>query len=180
MGILLISTSLAAHGHAAEPGGAWPEFLDHYCLECHDGAAKNGQLDLEAIRGQEPGRHPQIWEKVIQRLSARQMPPLEEELRPTEAEYIHRVAELAEYLNGIAAQSPDPGKVPAMRRLTRTEYQNAIRDLLAVEIDVSELLPKAMMLSKSSAGLTISRWEVCHPPCSAATSPRRKKSAVSR
>lgn len=142
LGILLISTSLAAHGHAAEPGGAWPAFLDHYCLECHDSAAKNGQLDLEAIRGQEPSRHREIWEKVTRRLSARQMPPLEEEVRPTEAEYTTRVAELTEYLNGMAAQAPDPGKVPAMRRLTRTEYQNAIRDLLAVEIDVSELLPK--------------------------------------
>lgn len=89
----------------------------------------------------ELGEHPEIWEKVIRRMDARQMPPLDE-VRPDEETYEANLSVLIEYLDARAKESPDPGQVDAIRRLTRTEYQNAVRDLLGVEVDVTELLPK--------------------------------------
>ena len=52
------------------------------------------------------------------------------------------ISEFEKYFDSLSAKNPDPGTVPTMRRLTRTEYQNAIRDLLKVNLDVTELLPK--------------------------------------
>jgi Protein of unknown function (DUF1592)/Protein of unknown function (DUF1588)/Protein of unknown function (DUF1587)/Protein of unknown function (DUF1585)/Protein of unknown function (DUF1595)/Planctomycete cytochrome C len=119
-----------------------PQFLDKYCMACHDADAANGRLNLEALAGQDIAGQAEAWEKVVRRLGARQMPPQEEKVRPDETEYAARMAELTEFLNENSAKSPDPGKVPAMRRMTRTEYRNAIRDLLGLEVDVTELLPK--------------------------------------
>ena len=126
---------------AAEDAANLPALLDEYCIDCHDGGIKKGGLDLEAIAEDGIGEHAEIWEKVIRRMDARQMPPADE-VRPDEATYDATLSALIEYLDGKANAAPDPGQVDAIRRLTRTEYQNAIRDLLGVEIDVSELLPK--------------------------------------
>ncbi|MGJ8643322.1 MAG: DUF1592 domain-containing protein [Luteolibacter sp.] len=118
------------------------DFLENYCIDCHDGGIKKGDLDLEQISADSISTHPEIWEDVIRRIGARQMPPLDEKYRPDEAEYVSTVKALEEYLDSIAAENPDPGHVEPLRRMTRTEYGNAIRDLLGVDIDVSELLPK--------------------------------------
>ncbi|MFC7339258.1 DUF1592 domain-containing protein [Haloferula chungangensis] len=118
-----------------------PALLDEYCIDCHDGGIKRGGLDLDGISGDEIGKHPEIWEKVIRRMDARQMPPVEE-VRPDEETYQATLETLTAYFDSRASESPDPGHVDAVRRLTRTEYQNAIRDLLGVEVDVFELLPK--------------------------------------
>jgi hypothetical protein len=127
----------------AAPLWASPEpavFLENHCIDCHDGGIKRGGLDLEAVMKDDVAAHRGIWEKAILRMHARQMPPMGED-RPGEAEYRETLAALEGYLDGVAAAHPDPGSVPAIRRLTRTEYGHAIRDLLGVEIDVSELLP---------------------------------------
>lgn len=127
----------------AAPLWASPEpavFLENHCIDCHDGGIKRGGLDLEAVMGDDVAAHRGIWEKAILRMRARQMPPMGED-RPGEDEYRETLAALEGYLDGVAAAHPDPGSVPAIRRLTRTEYGHAIRDLLGVEIDVSELLP---------------------------------------
>ncbi len=124
--------------------GAPPDLaplLDQYCVDCHDGSLKRGGLDLESMIHGDPAAHPDIWEKVILRLETRQMPPPDEE-RPDEPDYKASVAALSGYLDGIAAENPDPGRPDTIRRLTRFEYKNAIRDLLGVEIDVTEMLPK--------------------------------------
>jgi hypothetical protein len=133
---------LSAGRLGAEPQKSLPEFLDRYCMQCHDAASERGGLNLEALHGKELTAHPAIWEQVVRRLGARQMPPLAEKVRPQEAEYLTQLAGLTSTLDAHGMKSPEPGKVPAMRRLTRTEYQNAIRDLLGLEVDVSELLPK--------------------------------------
>src|SRR5207249_5925262 len=86
------------------------------------------------------GRHPQVWEKVVRRLRARQMPPAGRK-RPDEDTYGAVVSQLENVLDRAAAERPNPGRTDTIRRLTRTEYQNAIRDLLALDIDAASLLP---------------------------------------
>ena len=76
----------------------------------------------------------------MRKLDHRQMPPLAEE-RPDAANYARVVAELQRSLDLAAAAAPNPGRTDTFRRLNRTEYQNAIRDLLALEIDATALLP---------------------------------------
>ncbi len=83
----------------------------------------------------------ELWEKVIKRLDSRQMPPPDRK-RPSEATYDAVLASITETLDAHAALHPKPGRVETFRRLNRTEYQNAIRDLLAVNIDAKTLLPK--------------------------------------
>lgn len=112
-----------------------------YCMDCHDAGAAKGGLNLEeALEGGIAG-HPGLWEKVERRMGARQMPPPGKP-RPGGADYQKSLLELQAALDGEAARQPDPGTVPAIRRLTRTEYRNAIRDLLAVEVEAAELLPR--------------------------------------
>jgi hypothetical protein len=84
--------------------------------------------------------HPGVWEKVVRKLAARQMPPLGRR-RPDEQTYVSFVAALEAELDRVAAARPDPGRTATLRRLNRTEYQNAIRDLLALDIDAAALLP---------------------------------------
>ena len=84
--------------------------------------------------------HSAHWETIVRKLSTRQMPPLGE-TRPDETGYDNIVSELAAELDRKAEEQPNPGRTDTFRRLNRTEYQNAIRDLLALEVDVSQLLP---------------------------------------
>ena len=115
-------------------------FVEAHCLDCHDSATKAGGLVLEGVLADEFGRHPEVWERVVRKLTARQMPPPEMP-RPDEASYEAVVARLESSLDELAAREPRPGRTETFRRLTRTEYQNAIRDLLALEVDVAALLP---------------------------------------
>ena len=117
-------------------------FVSTNCLECHDGDLQRGDLDLEVILEAPMADHLKTWEHALLRMDARQMPPPDEENRPDEAAYEAAVAALAGHLDALAAEHPDPGSPDRIRRLTRVEYQNAIRDLLDLQIDVTELLPK--------------------------------------
>ena len=117
-------------------------FLERHCLDCHDADTAKGELNLERLLDSEITAHAGEWETVIRRLSARQMPPAKRKRRPSEAEYDEIVSRLAKPLDRLAKREPNPGRLPAFRRLTRTEYQNAIRDLLGVQIDATRLLPK--------------------------------------
>jgi hypothetical protein len=115
--------------------------VNQYCIDCHDGSMKKGGLDLEQISREEVTQHSTEWERVIRKLRARQMPPIGKE-RPTGKIYDEVVATLASELDRKAAKNPNPGRTETFRRLNRTEYQNAIRDLLALEFDAAALLPK--------------------------------------
>lgn len=127
---------------AAEPslGGA-TALVREYCLDCHGAAVKKAGLDLEALDAMRPEAAAELWEKVVRKLHHRQMPP-QGEPRPSEAAYAAAVAQLAGALDRTAATAPDPGRADALRRLNRTEYQNAVRDLLALEVDAAALLPQ--------------------------------------
>jgi mono/diheme cytochrome c family protein len=125
----------------ADASGAAPRALvDEYCLSCHDSDKKKGGLALDTITADDVTRHPDVWEKVVRKLRARQMPPIGKD-RPDEATYDAVVASLESTLDRAASAHPTPGRTATIRRLTRTEYQNAVRDLLAVDVDAASLLP---------------------------------------
>jgi hypothetical protein len=115
-------------------------FVDLYCAACHNQEDKAGNLELESLAKDEVSQHPRVWEKVVRRLTARQMPP-SGEIRPTGRSYDKFVSMIAGSLDREAEARPEPGRPDTFRRLNRTEYQNAIRDLLALDIDASSLLP---------------------------------------
>ena len=82
-----------------------------------------------------------LWERAVRKLRARAMPPAGSP-RPAEAAYDDLVGYLEGELDRLALAAPDPGRTDTFRRLNRTEYQNAIRDLLALDVDVTALLPR--------------------------------------
>lgn len=112
-----------------------------YCLDCHSGTEAEAGLDLAALASQPLERHLAGWEQVVRKLRARQMPPAEMP-RPDEPTYAAALQALETALDRIAAAHPRPGRTDTFRRLTRIEYQNAIRDLLHLRIDAAALLPK--------------------------------------
>ena len=125
---------------AAAAQHPWEPLVNRYCLECHDADSTKGDLDLEAALDAPLAEQTTVWENVVRQLRARQMPPLGEE-RPSKSDYSENATLLEDALDQHASTNPDPGATATLRRLTRTEYQNAIRDLLAVEIDAKSLLP---------------------------------------
>lgn len=112
-----------------------------YCVSCHDADDPEGQLVLEGLTLADATEHPAVWEKVVRRLNTRQMPPAERPKRPSEATYQATIDALVHTLDEAARKHPDPGRTETFRRLNRTEYQNAIRDLLGLDIDSAQLLP---------------------------------------
>ena len=114
--------------------------VDEYCVACHDEDKKKAGLALDTIAADPVVQHPDVWEKVVRKLRARLVPPIGKD-RPDEATYDAVIASLEKSLDRAALAHPNPGRTATIRRLTRTEYQNAIRDLLALQIDVSSLLP---------------------------------------
>ena len=114
--------------------------VDEYCLSCHDGDHKKAGLALDAVAADEVASHPDVWEKVIRKLRTRQMPPIGKE-RPDDSTYDSVISSLETSLDRAARANPNPGRTASIRRLTRTEYENAIRDLLGLEVDVASLLP---------------------------------------
>jgi cytochrome c551/c552 len=131
---------LAAQTAAPAETASLPAMTRRYCLGCHSARVKTGGLSLEGLDAAAPARHPEVWEKVVRRLRARQMPPAGLP-RPSEGTYAAVVKQLASALDSASAAQPDPGRTGTFRRLTRYEYQNAIRDVLGLELDTTALLP---------------------------------------
>jgi len=125
---LLVSAS-----HAAD----FRQILDTHCVGCHDADTSKGDLNLAAILEDGIAEHAETWEKVVKQLNARHMPPIGKK-RPDEAGYDEVVKQLTTELD---RQPPNPGLAPTLRRLTRVEYQNAVRDLLAVDFDAKAAFP---------------------------------------
>ena len=113
--------------------------LDRYCLACHNDRARVADLSLESADLDHVAADAATWEKVLVKLRAQTMPPPPRP-RPGGATYTAFAAWLETALDRAAEAAPDPGR-PTVRRLNRTEYANAVRDLLAVEVDGAALLP---------------------------------------
>ncbi|MCX6951959.1 MAG: DUF1592 domain-containing protein [Verrucomicrobia bacterium] len=140
---LLLAPAAAFSAAPAAKAPAAKGLIAEYCLDCHDAATKKGNLSLEGLDPKNSAQlaaDPLVWEKIVHQLDHRQMPPIGEP-RPDNAAYQTLVAQLTSSLDRAAAAHPTPGRTDSLRRLNRTEYQNAIRDLLALDIDATALLP---------------------------------------
>ena len=115
--------------------------LDKYCVTCHNARTKSGGLvlDRDAIDVARPPEHAEVWEKVIRKIHGRMMPP-QGMPRPDEATLDAFATSLETALDRAALARPNPGRSP-LHRLNRSEYAAAVRDVLALEIDATALLP---------------------------------------
>ncbi len=139
--VFLIAANLAVSCAAGEQSATvLKSFMESNCLDCHDKATRKAGLALDELLAKDLGPNAEVWEKVIRKLTARQMPP-QGRPRPQEPDYVAVVASLESSLDAAAAKSPNPGRTETFRRLNRTEYGNVIRDLLGLEVDVAALLP---------------------------------------
>ncbi|HBY60691.1 MAG TPA: hypothetical protein DEH78_12770 [Solibacterales bacterium] len=111
--------------------------VTRYCVACHNAKLKNANLTLDPAGALDPAKQPAVWEKVVRKLRGRFMPPAGFP-RPDERTYQGLITGLESSLD---RRPPDPGRTDTFRRLNRTEYRHAIRDLLALDIDASALLP---------------------------------------
>ena len=146
VGLLLLSIGMAVQAQTvqdpstlAESADSHQQLLDRYCVTCHNGRLRTAglaldELDLANIAGSAP-----VWEQVVHKLRGDLMPPAGRP-RPAPASAIAFRRWLETALDQAAVTTPDPGRVPA-HRLNRAEYANTIRDLLALEIDGSTILP---------------------------------------
>jgi hypothetical protein len=161
--------------------------LNTYCTRCHDQRTRTAGLALDRMDPSAVASQAETWEKVIQKLHAGTMPPAGLP-RPDKAATDAAIAWLETELDRAAALAPNPGRTEAVHRLNRAEYANAIRDLLALEVDASSLLPadnadvngfdnSASLLSISpallerylSAARKISRVALAIPPAAPVT-----------
>jgi hypothetical protein len=141
MGLGLAGNLFAAEKEAPSGMSSVSAVVTEYCADCHDAETSKGGLDLVGIRSDAVEQNSETWEAVVKRLRARQMPPAGKQ-RPSEESYIDVLSRLESSLDRAAQEHPNPGRTETFRRLNRTEYQNAIRDLLALDIDAAALLPK--------------------------------------
>jgi len=130
-------TAPPVNSSLAEAAGGVRPLVDTFCVSCHNDRARTGGLSLQGRSVASSER--EVWEKVVRKVGAGQMPPPGAP-RPDEATARAFVAGLEKTLDGFAAAHPNPGP-PLLHRLNRTEYANAVRDLLAVDIDPGALLP---------------------------------------
>jgi hypothetical protein len=131
---LTISTLAAVAGHAQNR-----EFLTQYCTACHNQNAKIAGLMLDKMDLDRAGENAETWEKVVRKLRTGMMPPSGAR-RPDRAAIDAFASDLEKLLDHAAEAKPNAGTT-ALHRLNRTEYANAVRDLLALPIDVTPLLP---------------------------------------
>jgi len=115
------------------------ETIDRFCTDCHNDLDREADTSLEHVDLARLTEDPGLWEKVIVKLRGNLMPPPGRP-RPEPDDAQALVAYLESRLDAAAEANPDPGHV-GIHRLNRTEYGNAIRDLLALEIDPAEFLP---------------------------------------
>jgi hypothetical protein len=147
--VLFVATLAVAPGGAqvqpptsaapATSAAADARFLDQYCETCHNTRTRAGGLALDDLDVAKVEGHAETWEKVVRKLRTGTMPPANA-TKPTAAVRDTFTAALEARLDAAATRRVDPG-TPALHRLNRTEYGNAIRDLLALDVDVSALLP---------------------------------------
>ncbi|HXE06232.1 MAG TPA: DUF1592 domain-containing protein [Bryobacteraceae bacterium] len=132
--------SNAAH-EGPPPTSSQRQFLDRYCVSCHNEKLKTGGLSLVQVDLSKPGAQSELWEKVLRKLHTGVMPPPNMP-QPPEADRLALVKWLQSSLDAAAATAKlNPGRTETLRHLNRTEYQNSIRDLLALDIDATSYLP---------------------------------------
>jgi len=150
LGLLLAISIAALDGQAAKgsagtraalpaSAGQPRALLDKYCVTCHNDKLKTANFSLQGLDLTKVGDHAELWEKVVRKLRAGVMPPPDVP-RPALADYEGLRDWLEAEIDRTAGARATPGSV-VLHRLNRTEYANAIRDLLDMQIDVTALLP---------------------------------------
>jgi hypothetical protein len=137
--VLFPAATISAESSGSAAAAAHRATLEQYCIGCHSGPTPFAGLNLEPLDFGNLEANGIVWEKLIRKLRGRQMPPAGMP-RPDEATYEALVNYIEAERDRLAEVKPNPGR-PTLHRLNRAEYANAIRDLLALEIDVSDLLP---------------------------------------
>jgi mono/diheme cytochrome c family protein len=135
------SASAKAPADQSDPAAV----LSKYCVTCHNERLKTGGFVLDPTQLSNAGGHADAWEKVVKKLRTGAMPPAGAP-RPDESTYEAVAAAIESTLDRAAAARPQVGKLPVAHRLSRTEYQNAVRDLFALgdlpkELSIDYLLP---------------------------------------
>ena len=113
--------------------------INRYCVTCHNQRLKTAKLELDALDVTHPEKDALSWERAIRKLRGGMMPP-PGAARPAVADAQALAAYLETALDKAAADNPNPGSV-RIHRLNRAEYSNAMRDLFALDVDMSTLLP---------------------------------------
>jgi mono/diheme cytochrome c family protein len=142
---LLVAAALLPAVARAQAPTTPPAAVTRYCVTCHNARARTGGLVLDPAEMADLGAHGETWEKVLRKLKANAMPP-PGAVRPDAQTRQALVTYLETGLDRAAAAHPQPGRLPLLHRLSRTEYANAVRDLLDLdalpkEVDISFLLP---------------------------------------
>ncbi len=140
LGFCVAVLLLLLAGNAQTPAPSQPQaVLSQYCVTCHNQTAKTGGLAIDALDLANVGKSAETWEKVVRKIRSGMMPPSGSR-RPERAVLDSFATELEARLDRAGLANPNPG-APGLHRLNRTEYANAIRDLLDLEVDVTTLLP---------------------------------------
>ncbi len=138
--IFVSATAYVFAADAASSGGQPPNtFLNQNCILCHNQKAKTANVVLEGIDLSNVGGHAPVLEKVLRKVRTGEMPPPGLPRPPASASTVFTKA-LEESLDRAAVANPNPGR-PAIHRLNRAEYSNAIRDLLALDVQPGAMLP---------------------------------------
>jgi mono/diheme cytochrome c family protein len=132
------AVALAQTGSSATTDQTPAAVLAKYCITCHNEKRKTAGLMIDKLDLQQVGDDAEVWEKVARKLRTQEMPPPGAP-RPDKATYTAVTTQLENALDAAATANPNPGRV-AVHRLNRTEYTNAIRDLLDLEIDGRSVL----------------------------------------
>lgn len=136
IGILFFSS----HASFAQQSGAnHKDTFNQYCVTCHNETLKTAGLQIDHLDPSTIAKDAPLWEKILRKLRNRQMPPAGMP-RPDDDVYDEVISYLSDELDNSALKNLNPGR-PALHRLNRTEYANAIRDLIDLEIDSTALLP---------------------------------------
>ena len=136
---MTVAAPLQAAGQTEAPSRA---LLDRYCVTCHNERLQTAGVMFDRVDIDRADVHRELFEKVTSKLRSGQMPP-QGRPRPEPAAVDAFVTALEAELDRVGAAAPNPGRV-ASHRLNRTEYVNAVRDLLDLEIDGEALLPSDM------------------------------------
>ncbi len=116
------------------------QFLNAHCASCHTGEKPAGDLNVERLVAGDLDDHTTKWERIVRKLNARQMPPAGEQQPDPDARR-RFLTSLIKDLDQRFETQPAVAYVEPLRRLNRTEYQNAIRDLFGIELDMTNWLP---------------------------------------
>ena len=142
----IIATSSKAAAFQRPAAGSYAsatparELATRYCISCHNEKRKTANVALDKADAEHVFNSAETWEKVVVRLRSRSMPPVGVR-RPDNATYDAVAGWLESELDRAAATHINPGRPADLHRLNRTEYANAVRDLIGIEVDAPTFLP---------------------------------------